>query len=815
MRHALSLSQEQLARRVGVSFATVNRWERGRSRPRGAALQRLEVIRSLAPIPSAPAAARGPVGFPAPMTSFIGRAAELERLRQLLGTVRLVTLVGAGGSGKTRLAVEVLTSSTPEPAGEVRFASLEALVADDDLAGSLVAQVGDAAGGADGGDALAQAFAGTRLLVLDNCEHVLEASRRVVTRLLADRPDLRILATSREPLGLAAESVVRVSGLGADDPQHSDAVALFIDRVQKRMSSYGPGAGEVDAIAVLCRRLDGLPLAIELAAAFLPALSPAEISERLDHRFQLLVSHDPGSAQRHRALQATVAWSYDLLEPAEQRLFERLSIFPASFSFNAAEAVGARNDDESDASDVFLGLASLVDKSMVEVRTDGSGWRYELLESLREFGRERLAERGRLDEASALLFAWAHDFAGRAATGMVGPEQRTWLVAAALEADTAESALAWAVARGDAARAVGLAGRFWRYWYSRSDIRGGLRRLDAALALPGEVPGADRARALLGAGALARQRGDYAASVRYLREHLTLARQLGDDNAIADGYNSLAGALHGAGDTCRARAILQEGVAWWESRHDRHGLASALSNLGVLASDDGDYQAARRFGEQALAMRLALCHEESIAISYENLATAALRGGDRGEARHHFREALARYSALNEPDGIATALEGLAALAAAGVAVTLYAAAARLRRDIEVPSTPADEAFHRDRLVDLRHEVKTAEFDARWAAGEGLGVPAATSLALASSLGEDRGAAAQPSAGRLTRRERQVLELMTHGHTSKEMGAQLRLSPRTVERHLASIYGKVGARGRADAIAFGLRTGTGTPDAEP
>jgi non-specific serine/threonine protein kinase len=631
------------------------------------------------------------------------------------------------------------------------------------------------------------------VLVLDNCEHVLAASRSFVEAALAAVPSLRIVATSREPLGVAGETVVRLDPLPVDDTPDADAVALFLDRVGAARVS----ARSIRTVADVCRRLDGVPLAIELVAGWVPQLSPEEILARLDQRLELFVDRSGRLPERQRMLRSTIAWSYDRLEPAEQRLFDRLTVFPGSFPLDAAEAVADPADGGTEP--VLVRLARLVAASMVEVRPTELGRRYVLLESMRAFGRERLTDTGGLDSASAAMLGWAAGFVARAEPGMNGPDQRVWLDAAALEADSVAAAVDWAV-RGDPEAGLRLAGGFWRYWYSRSLLRQGERSMRAALAAaPGASPEA-RLKGLWAAGVLARQRGDFETAIRDLREHLELAHSLGQAHAIAEAHNSLAGALHGSGDSAAARALLADGVDWWRRAGDQHGLASALSNLGVLASDVGEFDAALAYGREALAMRLTLGHAESIAISYENVATAALRVGDHAVALPSFRESLRRYADLDEPDGIAASLEGIAAITGGADGVRWFAAAAALRRRFDVPPSPADDAYRLGRIDALRAAVGDRGFATAWAAGEAISSETAVEEAR-----RDHDAGGGSRLTSLTDRERDVLALLAEGHTAKEMATRLGVSVRTIDRHLGSIYRKLDARGRADAIAFALR----------
>jgi non-specific serine/threonine protein kinase len=478
----------------------------------------------------------------------------------------------------------------------------------------------------------------------------------------------------------------------------------------------------------------------------------------------------------------------------------RLAIFPATFTLEMAEiVVGADGDG---AGSTLEALGSLAAAGLVGVRRTAAGPRYELEPRTRAEAHALLAARGELDETHRRLLVACQRFAGAAEAGMRGPDQERWLAVAALEADAIAASIEFAVRDGDAGRATELAGAFWRYWYSSAELAEGRRLLGLALGAKGRAGAAAsesaRARALLGAGVIARHQGDLEAAIRFFHEHLALARLGGDDRAIAQAHNSLAGALHQSGQPARARQLLLASLDWWERTRDRQGMASALSNLGVVASDVGELEAAREFGEQALALRLALGNGEDIAISCENLATVALRAGDEAEARRMFREALRRYAELDELEGVANALDGLALLVDDGAAARIMGFADQLRERSRAPRT-GDTA--------TRIAARRAALPAVDPTPEQPSVAAAVELALAASDGDDAGPVARRLQSRLTLREREVLALVTAGWTSKEIAARIGRSARTVEHHLANVYAKLGARGRADAIAFGIRMG--------
>lgn len=796
-RAALGLSQSAFARKLDVSFATVNRWERGHTLPGPESVGRLELLEHLVASPAAPGIHGA---LPRPATRFFGRERELEAVGAALRENRLVTIAGPGGSGKTRLAIELVSRSRDAGGAHPVFVGLDTIAPDGDVA-SLAAAAFGMADAAEPLDAVVEHLGSAPVvLVLDNCEHVLQAASLFVSQLLGRCPGVKVLATSRQPLPLALGQTFWLTPF--PDGDH-EASLLFLDRAKR--AGWSPVETDAPVIAGLCSRLDGLPLAIELAASLAPAISPQDLLARLNERLDLLRSEDTDRPGRHRGLRATLSWSHELLTAPERLLFQRLSVFPGPFTLTAAEgACGSFGDDASDdlrAAQVALTLARLVQKSLVQVRLSGQARTYLLLDTVRLFAREKAAEHPDDEQrVRRRLVEWATALAAAAEEHMEGKQQERWLRLLDDESDAWRAALMVAIEDGDARGAVALAGSLHRYWHTRSHIREGLGWTRRALALPGRVTPSDRARALLGAGVMARQRGDLPVAASFIEEYLSIQLEAGDTAGIARAYNSLAGVLHSAGRTGEAEHMLRQGIEYWRRAGDRRGLASALSNLGIIACDAGDYDAAERLGVEALELRRELGHPGSIAISLENLATVALRSGRLEEARERFSDALNRYVALDEPDGVATCLEGFAALAAQRgdpeTAVHLYGAAGALREEIDVAASPGDVAFHEP----LRHQLREpgpAWFDAGIERGRNLSREEYLALAA-------RSGTIQPP--QLTSRERDVLHLLVSGDSNKEIARRLRLSERTVNGHLTSIYRKLGARGRTDAVALAFRT---------
>jgi predicted ATPase/class 3 adenylate cyclase len=584
--------------------------------------------------------------LPTQPTSLIGRERELQEARSLLRDRRIVTLVGAGGSGKTRLALQLAADAVEEHPDGVFWVPL-APVGEAELVPSAIAQAVGAR------DDLGDFLAGKRLLLLlDNFEHVIGAAP-AIAQLLARAPAVTLLVTSREPLRVAGEAEYPVEPL-AD----VEAVALFAERAAS--------AEPLAAVREICRRLDYLPLAIELAAARTKLIPPEALLARLEQRLPLLTGGRRDAPERQRTLAATIAWSYELLSPEEQSLFRRLSVFAGSFDLEAAEQI----------CDAELGvLQELVEKSLV--RRWGSG-RLGMLETVAEYAANRLDESGERELLRLRHTDYFVDLAACAARAFRTPAQATWLRRLDDEHANLRSAVSFATARGDAAAALGLAGDLWLLWDARGYLEEGRRWLEAVLALDGGVPAA-RARALHGAGVLAWELGDYPAAEASLQRAVDLLRH-GDDRAgLAHALVDLgwAHALLAQGDVAVPRRLADEGLALARAAEDRWSTAFALqaaADFGDLPFADrvaildeaaglyrevgdsryearaiggigwhavlgGDYETALEYGENALSI-LGDDGDPTSATILNNLASAALLSGDVEAARSRITESL-------------------------------------------------------------------------------------------------------------------------------------------------------------------------------
>jgi len=628
--------------------------------------------------------ARVRTNLPVAISSFIGRGAEVTALRARMDAARLVTLTGPGGVGKTRLATEAAAEVLGEHPDGVYLVEL-APVSDPALVPNQIAAVlgvTEHAGQRVEGMLAEHLSARRALLVVDNCEHLVEEVAGLINRLLRASSHLRVLATSREPLGIVGEDVFRVPPLGlppagVEDPDalaSSEAVRLFVSRASASRNGFTLDATTAPAVAAICRRLDGIPLAIELAASRTASLSTRELASRLDDRFRVLRGGSRTSHPRHRTLRAVVDWSHDTLPDAEQTLFRRLSVFAGSFTLTAAE--GVTGGDEVDGHDVVDLLGSLVDRSLVVAQDDG---RYRLLETLRAYGLERLAESGEEEPVRQRHLDW---FAAVASSN--SPPYRgdavAFLDTLEAEHDELRAALRWALDSGRVEAAADLAFTLYRFWGVRGYFRQGRQWFEELL--DGGVSGIQRARALRLMTRFPTREVDVGDDVAGLEESLTLSRQAGDREESLACLCTLALAAIEQGDLEGSRRRLAE--AWDEYR--RWGapdavLYSLLTVKARLAGRVGDTARALALRHEALAVARRVGAELMVLDAVGRLAQDTEGSGDVGRAKALYQETSERASRLRDSTWQVTATGALGRLAQfagdLGQAAALYANALR------------------------------------------------------------------------------------------------------------------------------------------
>lgn len=685
-----------------------------------------------------------PNNLPQQMTSFIGRERELAEIRRALGASRLVTLLGAGGLGKTRLSLQAAAEAMDDFPDGVWLEEL-APVAEPRMVPQAIASVLGVKeeSGHTILEAMASALRDRRLLViLDNCEHLLQACAETATALLHAVPQMKILTTSREPLHVAGETTYSVPALAVPVPTKGitaamlaefPAIRLFAERASAVQPDFRITDQNAPHVVDICHRLDGIPLAIELAAARVRALSVQSIAERLGDRFRLLTGGDRTALPRQQTLRALIDWSYDLLTPHERALFRRSAVFAGSFTLEAAEAVGAGGEIE--ASSVLDLLSRLVEKSLISLDLESA--RYRLLETVRQYAHEHLVESGEGDETRARHVAFYLALAEQARPLLVGPGQAAWLARLDLEGENLLSAHASCdrVANG-AESGLRLVYAIKPYWLNRGLLAIGYAVTIEALAREGaQARSAARCGGLADAGQIAFFLGRYAEAQRELEESLAIARELGDTKRIEAILQPLGMACLGRGDVASARKHLTEALALARELGNKRELAAALNALAQLHRMEGELDAAEPIYRDVVALARELEDREIVAIGLLNLAMVSIGRGSTTPARGMLLEVLAIAAEIGSKPAEQSVFEVSAGLAASSgdwtAAARFYgiaeaqAAKTGLRRD------PTDEAFLAPHVARAREALGTDAF----AAAQGAGAVQSYDTALAEVRG--------------------------------------------------------------------------------
>jgi len=612
--------------------------------------------------------------LPIQLTSFVGREREMAEVKRLLSTARLLTLTGPGGCGKTRLSLQVaadLLESYPEGVWLVEMAPL----GDPDLVPQAVAS---ALGVQEEGlrpimhtlvDFIKPR---TLLLLLDNCEHVLSSAARLAETLLRSCPGLRVLATSREGLGIAGEMAYPVPSLSLPPPEAQErdlfpvekltqyeATRLFIERAAFSQPGFQLTAQNAPAIAQICHRLDGIPLAIELAAARVKVLPVEHIARRLDDRFRLLTGGSRTALPRQQTLRALIDWSYNLLSSREQMLLGRLSAFMGGWTLEAAEAIcQGEGIEEWEVLDL---LSRLVDKSLVGFEEQQETTRYRLLETVRQYSRERLQETGEDAPVRQRHRDYYLGLVKEAEPYLTGARQSEWLDRLETEHDNLRAALAWCLSDTEGVGSgLELAGALSRFWEIRGYWSEGRRWLEAALAqAEGLRRSAAHGKALLGAGRLAYAQGEDTGARSLHEESLRIYRELGDKRGIAASLQNLGNVAEARWNPGEAHLRYAQSLEISREIGDRWGIAASLYGLGNVAYDRGEYELAHSLYEESLAIREEIGDKGGIAWALMSLGNVAWRQGEYRKARSLYEESLTIYRELGDKGGIAWALNNL------------------------------------------------------------------------------------------------------------------------------------------------------------
>jgi len=683
----------------------------------------------------APAGAERRHNLPVLLTRFIGREREKAEVSELLARGPLVTLAGFGGTGKTRLALEVAAASGasfPHGAWLVELAPIgDPRRVPQAVAAALGVKEGQASTEQDMLDAVvSHARDRHLLLVLDNCEHLVGACARVAKALLESNPRLRVLATSREALHLSGESVYPLSPLAVSELTASvdaatvarnDAARLFIDRAMAAQPSFRLTDANAGAVAEVCRRLDGIPLALELAAARVRALPVETIAGRIGERLKLLSRGDPTALPRQQTLRALIDWSHDHLSEDERAVLRRLAVFAGGWTAEAAEAVVAGGSIEEPA--VVDLLVSLVEKSLVV--PDHDHGRYSLLDTVREYASERLEASGESEAARSRHLAWFLALAEKASVEVVGPHQAAWLARLDLDRENLLAAHAWCDRAPDGAEpGMRLVRALRHYWINRGLPGLGHRLVVEALARPGAAERTlVRCRALFVAGLMDSWMGRYGPAQGYLAESLSIARELGDRVRVEAALQALGRASLGLGDFAAARGHCEEALALARQLGNRRELAAALNALAQIHRAERHPDSAAPLFEEAVGLARELGDGETVAISLLNLAMVSIERDSPARAVDALAEAIAIATQTGSKPVGQGAMDVCAGLAASRKqwedAARFYGMAEEqlaltgLRRD------PADEAFLSPRIARARKAMGAAPFDAAQASARG------------------------------------------------------------------------------------------------
>ncbi|HEX2742445.1 MAG TPA: BTAD domain-containing putative transcriptional regulator [Rubrobacter sp.] len=826
--------------------------------------------------PSKRAADPAPHNLPASVTSFVGREREMIEARRLLSMTRLLTLAGAGGSGKTRLALEISRDLAGLYQDGVWFVELAPLSGPD-----LVAQ--EVAGALEVQERPGQPLTGTlvdslrdreMLLVLDNCEHLIDAAARLADELLYSCPRLRVLATSRETLGIQGEVVWQVKPLSLPEADGGasveglmlyEAVRLFVDRARLRLPDFELMEANAGAVSRVCRKLDGMPLAIELATARMGALVVDQVAQRLEGSLDVLSAGSRTAEPRQQTLRATIDWSHELLSQTERALFRRLSIFTGGWTLEAAEDVcSGESIYEGDVLDL---LGSLVNKSLVVVAATGSAARYRMLEPIRQYAREKLEESGEIDEMRSRHAAFFLALSEQAEPELSGTQQRMWVEQLEGEHDNLREAVSWVLEREGAESALRFGGALWRFWFAQGHLSEGRKWMEQILAKGKPLSTLARVKALEGLGWLAQSLGDPGLVEATFEEMLSLSRKLGDKGNIATALNALSGQAMQRGDHKCARELLEENLsvlreleeegntatplkkfhvlyllaymalneendparaaALWEEDltlarqiGDVLRIGMTMCSLGYAALLQGDYERARALCEETLAFahELGSAVVEIIPETLVNLGLASLGLGDHERASASFEEALTMSKSAGRKPTIINILEAMASLAGAlGEAsrtARLWGAAEAARELTDIALPPGDRALHEPYLADARLRLGEAAWEEALSEGRAMTTDQATDYAFSKEEADPTTIPVPQKplvADELTPREREIAILVARGLTNRQVSTRLGISERTAGNHVARILRKLGLSSRAQIATWATELHLLTP----
>jgi predicted ATPase/DNA-binding XRE family transcriptional regulator len=719
LRDAAGLTQEELASRAGLTALAVSALERGaRKRPyphtvralaealdlsddeRAILIEAVPRRDSDAPVPEK-ATVTPPSTLPTSLTPLLGREREMEELEGLLrrASGRVLTLTGPGGIGKTRLGIEAAHKAQSHFPDGVIFVGLAPL----SDAALVVPTIAQSLGlreieGRSAREALYSFLKHKRLLlVLDNLEHLLEVVPEVISVIDAS-PDLRVLATSRAPLRVRGEQEYPVGPLGVPDPQRTPllrevagaaAVELFVERARAASPSFELTEANSAAVAAICWRLDGLPLALELAAARARFLGPTALLSRLDRALEAKGGAARDLPERQRTMRSTLNWSHDLLHVPEKELFRRLSVFAGGWTLEAAEALGEVEGEEGglEADEILSLLGNLVEQSLVVAQAEADGSvRYGMLEPVRQYALEKLEQSAEEQQVRRLHALWCTWFAEEAAKELAGPDQGKWFDRLETEHDNLRAALSWSLEGNEPETGLRLAAALWRMWNARGYMQEGRGWLEKALSSADGRPSPERARALNGAGAIAYQQGDLHSAKELFEKSIEMGRDLGDKGLVSRATGNLANFMLGVNEFTRARELFEQCLAMDRELDDKSRIAYSLGGLADVYYSMGDIPKGVEYYEQSLALHRELDDRRSIGLTLNNLGELAQLQGELEKAEDLYKQSMAVVREIDDRWLTVHVLMTMGSLSALQGhqerAVRLLAAVDALRREI-------------------------------------------------------------------------------------------------------------------------------------
>ncbi|CAN5913526.1 BTAD domain-containing putative transcriptional regulator [soil metagenome] len=748
------------------------------------------------PVRPSPSEVPHPNNLPTPRTSFIGREREISDLKCLLETTRLLTLTGVGGSGKTRLSLELARDPGDDHPDGVWLVEL-ASVSDPALVPQAVARalgVREHPNRPLTGMIVDSLRSAKTLLVLDNCEHVIEAVARLVEELLEGCPYLQVLATSREVTGAGGEMSWPVPTLSVSDTdnlptveelEQYEGVQLFVDRARLRIQDFTLTEHNTAAVARMCHKLDGIPLTIELAAARVGVLGVEQISERLEDSLRLLSAGPRTAEPRQQTLRGALDWSHELLHAREQQLFRWLAVFAGGFTLEAVETVASKEDVGG--GEVLDLLSNLIDKSLLVVTEQ----RYRLLEPVRQYARQKLEESGEAQELRRRHLLWCVEFAERAEPELTKADQAWWQARLEAEHDNIRAALRRAFESGEPESGLRLSAALWMFWYTHGYLGEGRRWLEKGLAEAVSGPPQARASALMGSGWLAVFQKKYASAEKSLQQSLALYRELDDKEGIVSCLTKLVlGAVLGERNLESIPVHMGEVMRLQPELEDGRTKADALIVSGMAFISRHDVQNAVASYDAALEISRRIGDEQSTSISLFNLGFITLGGEDLDRATSLFRESLQLSQGSGHRLVFMYTVYGLAGIAATrgrpARAARLWGAVETVCKATGLGLDAMTTSRHEHRLDRARSELGRKAFDSEREIGKAMTREETVTYALSEEL--------LP----LTPREIEVTELVAQDFTNRQISEELTLSERTVHSHLRNIFRKLGASSRAE-----------------